>query len=110
MLLAAAMKRIFVIVLLLAACHGEDGQQQDAAVTDAAIGDASGCAAPNVWRYPDPGCDQKPSCGSATMDLCLRLRCSCTGKVIGGCDFYGEPWTLESVPVGAHAGDSCLTD
>jgi hypothetical protein len=106
---------MLAIVLLLAACDDDatpphDAAVIDASVADASLTDASGCAAPNVLRFEQSGCSASPSCGSSTQDLCLRVVCSCTGKVIGGCDWYHEPWTLAAVPPGAKVGDPCTTD
>jgi hypothetical protein len=64
-----------------------------------------------VWRYEQPGCgaSARPVCGSPLEDLCLRLVCSCAGKVIGGCDFYGQPWRADVVinSFSARTGDPC---
>jgi hypothetical protein len=99
------MRPILCLVILLAACDDDDSQN---VVRDLSV--SSSCTAPNVLRYEQPGCDAKPVCGSAGMDLCARPVCSCTGKVLIGCDYYAEPFTNAQVPTGAQAGDSCSTD
>ena len=64
----------------------------DLSLTDLSMG---ACQPLNVWRYENPGCgmNAKPVCGAQGGDLCLRFACSCTGKVIEGCDYFPEPWT-----------------
>ena len=91
--------RFVPLLLLLSACPSANDPAPN-----------SSCAAPNVLRYERAGCDEKPVCGSATMDLCARPVCSCKGKVMIGCDYYREPFTTQAVPVGAQDGDSCSTD
>ena len=68
-----------------------------------------GCAPPNVWRYMGPGCDTAamPVCGSPVQDQCLGLVCSCKGKVIGGCDYFAEPWAYYLNSRSGQVGDSC---
>jgi hypothetical protein len=101
--------RTLLLLLGLFACSapvaGGDGPGGDGAIRD-----GGPCTAPNVMRFEQPGCDQPGYCGSPGMDLCLRRVCSCTGRVIGGCDYYGEPWLRVPVPQGAAEGDPCSTD
>ncbi len=89
---------------------GTDGSMADGSA-DGSMHDGSTCAAPNVLRYETPGCDATPVCGSPLGDLCLRLVRSCSGKVIGGCDYYREPWLPGTLDPGVyHVGGSCLPD
>lgn len=90
------------VFALLQGCKTSEPTSHDAAT--------GACAAPHVLRYEQPGCDVAPVCGSPAMDSCSRLRCSCAGKVIGGCDYYAERYTDATVPAGARSGDSCSTD
>lgn len=62
--------------------------------------DAGSCPAPNVLRYERPGCGSNamPRCGNPVMDLCAASTCSCTGKVITGCDYWPEPWSRHLAP------------
>jgi hypothetical protein len=72
-----------------------DGPSLDGLGVDQQIVDAGPCPAGQVLRYTSPGCgaQAKPVCGSRDQDACARNACSCTGKVIIGCDFFSEPWS-----------------
>jgi hypothetical protein len=56
--------------------------------------DGGACPAGQVLHYPMPGCGAaaKPICGPRTEDACLRVGCGCSGNLIEGCDYFGEPW------------------
>jgi len=97
------MRRLALAFAFAAACSPANNPAVDGAA------DAS-CAAPDVLRYEQPGCDAQPLCGSPVEDMCLAMACSCAGKVIGGCDYFGEPWARKVVSPGARVGDDCALD
>lgn len=72
-----------------------DGPSIDGPGIDQQIVDSGPCPAGQILLYTSPGCgaDVKPVCGSPIQDACARSACSCSGKMIIGCDYFSEPWS-----------------
>jgi hypothetical protein len=74
---------------------GLDAPGLDASL-DATPPDVAGtCPAGYVLGYTSAGCgsEAKPVCSWANQDACAKYACSCSGMLIGGCDFFSEPWS-----------------
>lgn len=76
---------------------GDGGSAADAAKSDGSLADASGgsCEAPNSPRWNKPGCARAADVcytpGTAEPN-CYTVVCGCSGKVIGGCNAFPEPY------------------
>ena len=94
------MPAMLTVLICGAACGRDGASNPDGSLV---------CQAPKVLRYERPGCGDQaaPRCGAGEQDGCAGVRCSCKGKVIGGCDYTREPFARYLSPATAQEGQDC---